>query len=432
MSLFPPPLVLSSAPNASVAPASSSSSSSSSPSSGSRPNLMPFHIEYTGPGNVDGYLVMHDAARFASDQDARVPLQADSSAKKSGGNGNDEGKESDLLSHFRGRRMYATKVDLPPGWIGLTCTLRQDVQSSTASDAGPSGYRGAASTSAALLSGGDDSQRSHADPRLDEEERQELQRRRQAKRRKLAAKANAAAEAKKKKKKPAAMASFSMDDDDDEEQEQEGYDEEAGVADADSYDGLADDADKYGEDGASDDDGRALHSGHSNAGDSHDAVQAEGLLEPVQTQPSTITSLQACSSSSSSSGTWDAVNIWNPDGPLDVGDEEFIKVLGEMRSVSDLVSQEPRICIGSFDAPGKLVSVLSAKLTNRYTLFPTRCLALTASLVNLIRYVAAGLSGIKDSQLIYFVQLQLQDTNAVGSISVMNIVCVCGASTRSR
>ncbi|CAO1631206.1 unnamed protein product [Jaminaea pallidilutea] len=338
MSLFPPPLVLSSAPNASEAPTSSSSSSSSSPSFGSRPNLMPFHIEYTGPANVDGYLVMHDAARFASDQDARVPLQADSSAKKSGGDGNDEGKESDLLSHFRGRRMYATKVDLPPGWIGLTCTLRQDVQSSTASDAGPSGTRGAASTSAALLSGGDDSQQSQADPRLDEEERQELQRRRQAKRRKLAAKANAAAEAKKKKK-PAAMASFSMDDDDDEEQEQEqeGYDEEAGVADADSYDGLADDADKYGEHGGSDDEGRALHSSHSHAEDGHDAVQAEGLLEPVQTQPSTITSLQACSSLSSSSGMWDAVNIWNPDGPLDVGDEEFIKVLGEMRSVSDLL-----------------------------------------------------------------------------------------------
>lgn len=384
MSLFPPPLVLSRAPNENEA-SISSSSSSSSPSFGSRPNLMPFHIEYTGPANVDGYLVMHDAARFASDQDARVPLQADSSAKKSGGNGNDEGKESDLLSHFRGRRMYATKVDLPPGWIGLTCTLRQDVQSSTASDAGPSGYRGATSTSAALLSGGDDSQRSNANPRLDEEERQELQRRRQAKRRKLAAKASAAAEAKKKKK-PAAMASFSMDDDDDddEEQEQEGYDEEAGVADAHSYDDLEDDADNYGDDGGSDDEGRALHSSHSHAEDGHDAVQAEGLLEPVQTQPSTITSLQACSSPSSSSGTWDAVNIWNPDGSLDVGDEEFIKVLGEMRSVSDLVSQEPRICIGSFDAPGKLVSVLPAKLTNRYTLFPTRCLALTASLVNLI------------------------------------------------
>lgn len=342
MSLFPPPLVLSSAANESEA-STSSSSSSSSPSFGSRPNLMPFHIEYTGPANVDGYLVMHNAARFASDQDARVPLQADPSAKKSGGNGNDEGKESDLLSHFRGRRMYATKVDLPPGWIGLTCTLRQDVQPPTASDAGPSGTRGAASTSAALLSGGDDSQQSHASPRLDEEERQELQRRRQAKRRKLAAKASAAAEAKKKKK-PAAMASFSMDDDDEEEQEQEDYDQEGGVADADSYDGLADDADNYGEDGASDDEDRALYSGHSNAGDSHDAVQAEGLLEPVQTQPSTITSLQACSSSSSSSGTWDAVNIWNPDGPLDVGDEEFIKVLGEMRSVSDLVSEEPRVC----------------------------------------------------------------------------------------
>lgn len=397
MSLFPPPLVLSSAANESEA-STSSSSSSSSPSFGSRPNLMPFHIEYTGPANVDGYLVMHDAARFASDQDARVPLQADSSAKKSGGNGNDEGKESDLLSHFRGRRMYATKVDLPPGWIGLTCTLRQDVQSSTASDAGPSGTRGAASTSAALLSGGDDSQQSQANPRLDEQEGQELQRRRQAKRRKLAAKASAAAEAKKKKK-PAAMASFSMDDDDDEEQEE--YNEEAGVADAHSYDGLADDADNYGEDGGSDDEGRALHSDHSHAEDDHDGAQVKGF-EPVQTQPSTITSLQACSSSSSSSGMWDAVNIWNPDGPLDVGDEEFIKVLGEMRSVSDLVSEEPRICIGSYDAPGKLVSVLSAKLTDRPSYSVSESLSGFHSFTPQPNSMASGLSGISDSHLVLF------------------------------
>lgn len=291
-SLFPPPLVL-------QASASIAADSEAQPGA-SLPNLMPFSIEYTGPANVDGYLVVHRQGDLSS---------ATSSSSSNGASNASSSSSDPLVSHFRGRRLFATDVPLPTGWSGNVFTIRKEqrqaAQHDAGADAGPS--NGASAE--------------------EEEERRDLMRRREKKRR-LEQRKAAAAPPKPAAKAKASFAAFSMDDDDDEDGD-EGHgegDDMAGESEQDFDTEDKQDLDRSPTPLSEDEDDDAYAS--------QDAASQVKLDNSASTQPSIVTSLQALPAS-----RFNAIRIWNPDGPLDQGDDDFVKVLREQTALAEMVSR---------------------------------------------------------------------------------------------
>ena len=229
------------------------------------PNLMPFSIDYTGPANVDGYLVVHD-----------------------------DGSDSQY-SHFRGRRIYNTRLALPNGWHGDVYRVQHDQTVHGAVEQGESSQRISEAQSAALAA-----------------EKASLLRHK--KRRRLAHAARTDSKPAK-----AVMASFSMDDDDDEEGEGERVPE----SDDEQETQWSDDGPLEDEEEVRASSSESMPSAQPNAFST--VAPLSGLattLSPHKLNVSPFTHL----------------NVWSPDGPLDMGDEELVKVLGEWNKLRTLVS----------------------------------------------------------------------------------------------
>ncbi|KAN0063771.1 hypothetical protein ACQY0O_003821 [Thecaphora frezii] len=88
-------------------------------------NLMPFHIDYTGPAPIDTFLVLRPASpspdspddpAAAADDDEKKPAQ----------------QETSYVSAFRGRRIQSTQLVLPPGYVGKLVHLTTTTTPSSA------------------------------------------------------------------------------------------------------------------------------------------------------------------------------------------------------------------------------------------------------------------------------------------------------------
>lgn len=277
MMLLPPPLVLQ--------PLEEARSSYSS----STPNLMPFSIEYTGPANVDGYLIQHTPQ---GQQQSTASSSSSSSAS------------TEVYTHFRGRRLWKTRLALPEGWIGATYLVQKDAVNALAGEEVENGSQ----------NGTTDGTNGNG---LDEYERDELKR----KKRRLAAAGSSNGVARASAAKPAAtMASFSMDDDEE---------------------------DQAGEDGDEYNDEEQAYDGEEQAYLSEGSIEEEvypreaaAASRKAAPQPKIITSLSPLPYSA-----FEEIDIWNPDGKLDLGDEELIKVFGEWRGIARLVSLRPPVAL---------------------------------------------------------------------------------------
>lgn len=240
--LLPPSLVIS--------PRDEAQNASTSQSKATPPNLMPFDIDYTGPANVDGYLVTHTDSKDVT------------------------------YSHFRGRRIYNTEVKLPDHWIGNVYSVRRDQSL-------------------------DLPESSSAAQERQDKERQRILLQQQRKKRKLDARPTSEAKPK------AVMTSFSMDDDDEEDENEGSQDQPAGE-------------EEYDED---DDDQQYP-----------DDLQSPQLEDSASPVPEAKLPVKTTTLTPIFPEPFRHINIWNPDGPLDMGDDELVKVLSEWNAVRDLVS----------------------------------------------------------------------------------------------
>lgn len=298
------------------------------------PNLMPFSIEYTGPANVDGYLVSHQANAYSSSSSSHQNAHASLSGplSKSGG----EARQEEVYTHFRGRRLWRTTLPLPPGWSGRVCLLQRERPRDAPVGVGVrDGTSQAATTGGAESGAGEVTRR-----RLEEEEEAEREEMRRKKRRlNAAAAADGSARNAAVAKKPAAMAAFSMDDDE-EEEEQEGAGGGAGLSEEeDVYDVREEDVEDPYIDPLHDED---HDKGFPQKGDflprediPTDPLSSRSTAPPLPQAPTTTSLLP--------SSRFSSIHIWSPDGKLDAGDEELVKVLGEWRSINALVSVEERL-----------------------------------------------------------------------------------------
>ncbi|PWN19956.1 hypothetical protein BCV69DRAFT_283489 [Microstroma glucosiphilum] len=321
-SLFPPPLTLHFAPPA----GSSISSGSGEEPIDQPPNLMPFSIEYTGPANVDGYLVSHQAAKKTSSSSATSSSsqhQQHAHSSLAGPSGVDIPQE-EVYTHFRGRRLWRTTLPLPADWSGRVCLLQRE----RPRDA-PVGAR-TGSSQTAMGEGADTVAGEVARRRLEQEEAAEREEMRRKKRRLNAAAAASSSSGRNGPavKKPAAMATFSMDDDEDEVEDEDEGDMNGGAGlseeeEADVYD-LRDEEDPHDDDDHPQEDDFLPQ-------DLPTAPSDTRSTAPPLPQSVTTTSLLP-------SSRFSTIHIWSPDGKLDAGDEELVKVLGEWRSINTLVS----------------------------------------------------------------------------------------------
>lgn len=183
--------------------------------------------------------------------------------------------------------MYNTPLTLPENWQGNVYSIRRNQQLAESGSA------------TALQSKSDTAERA--------------QLLREKKRRRL--------DVKKSVPKKAAMNSFSMDDEDDE-------DEDLGAV-----DGQDDD----GDDGDDDNDDGSVADSYYNEDDDERESQPISPPPPPGTS-STQNPHHATTTLTATRTPFTSLNVWNPDGPLDMGDEELVKVLGEWNQIRALVS----------------------------------------------------------------------------------------------
>ncbi|CAO1618316.1 unnamed protein product [Parajaminaea phylloscopi] len=274
-----------------------------------RPNLMPFSIEYTGPANVDGYLFTSgngfeiDSAGHSGGRKSSTAVMGSPQGHKPAQN---HGKPE--YSHFRGRRLYNTVLDLPEGYVGLVCSLDKNVAPKTL-------LQGASPENGGTLGAGAGS--SAAGPNevasgsgVSTQERVRLLERKQKRK-------EAAAGAPKR----AAMAAFSMDDDDSE-------DDAGPVGD--------EDEDAYPSAGETPEPGSGGFNGDYSVGTPEMAggtPVAAGQSSSDAHQQGPVNALRPVSRGDQTA-QFHALNVWNPDGPLDQGDDDFVKTFREYVSLS--------------------------------------------------------------------------------------------------
>lgn len=283
--MFPPRLVL----RLAKAPSQDCDEASAHSASRARPNLMPFSIDYTGPANVDGYLI----------------------TTKAGGR---EGSD-DEFSHFRGRRIFNTVLSLPSGWVGCVCSLAKGVTLNA-----PEFDRTTLSLTSTMDCLQEEGTSCVAEDFNDREEKLRLLEKRRKRIKTAAAPIRAA------------MASFPMDDDDDDADQvspQDEIDADREISDLRDgpSDGYSEETDPYRSEPMHDSaavraiDARSIDV-RSNG---HERNEHTGSQDPVNlVQPLRLRGNLT---------TFEALNVWNPDGKLDAGDDEFVKVFREYSSL---------------------------------------------------------------------------------------------------
>ncbi|CAO1616303.1 unnamed protein product [Sympodiomycopsis kandeliae] len=179
-------------------------------------------------------------------------------------------------SHFRGRRMYNTQVSLPENWIANVYSVDRNQPLDVPESSGSQ------------------------DRQI--KERQERLLQQQRKKRKVS---NVVGHQKPK----AVMTSFSMDDDDEEDEHEQARTAEEPQSEEDQQD-------------------EEDHPDDFNSPQENDEISSlpESRL-PIKTTTLTPVSSEPCKH----------INVWNPDGPLDMGDDELVKVLSEWTAITNLI-----------------------------------------------------------------------------------------------
>ncbi|EPQ27055.1 uncharacterized protein PFL1_05339 [Pseudozyma flocculosa PF-1] len=259
VSLLPPPLYLDASSEAGGLPPVQA-------------NLMPFHIDYSGPAPIDAFMVLRQAEGHEDETPGAESHDPTAVTAKP--------TAESLVSAFRGRTIQSTQLPLPKGYVGrIVSASTSVVPSATPASSGP-----------------------EVDP----------DRPSSAKKARLDAAASSRAQRNRlpPPPKPAKMQRFSMDDEDDDEQEEDEEEDEDHDERAEAGNGL-DGLPTQGRDGAGND-----------GDDDPEPAQLASPAEPAQ--PEVRQMLRPIAAMAD-----DAIRVWGPDGPVDRGDDVFFRTVEE-------------------------------------------------------------------------------------------------------
>ncbi|CEH15747.1 PHOSPHATIDYLINOSITOL N-ACETYLGLUCOSAMINYLTRANSFERASE SUBUNIT P (DOWN SYNDROME CRITICAL REGION PROTEIN 5)-RELATED [Ceraceosorus bombacis] len=249
-----------------------------------RANLMPFSIDYDGPAPVSRYMVVRSAS------DTESPSELEHSKLSAA-----------LVSAFRGRTIHGTPITVPAGYKAHVVEVPTEVEL-LAAQATSFG----ASTPKATSSSQHESKRRRTEAHQQETPFAESALRRSP--RKMAATSSTSTAA---RAKFTTMKSFSMDDsDDDEAQEDEEKDLTWDAA-------IQDDA--------------ANHEPVLDLEGSLDAATLASTGNGLATEPGNEQQIAKQLQIGASCG--EHIVIWSPDGPVDEGDDAYIRTLREYLGV---------------------------------------------------------------------------------------------------
>ncbi|PWN45656.1 hypothetical protein IE81DRAFT_319948 [Ceraceosorus guamensis] len=247
-----------------------------------RANLMPFSIDYDGPAPVSRYMVV----RSASDTESSVELEhSDPSAA--------------LVSAFRGRTIHGTPIAVPAGYKAHVVEVPTEVEllAAQATSFGTG-------TPKATSSSQHESKRRRTDAHQQGPPFAESALRRSPRKMAAASSSSTAARAK-----FTTMKTFSMDDSDDEAQEDEEKDLTWDAA-------IQDDAN---------------HEPELDLEGSLDAATSTSTGNGLATEPGNEQQVAKQLQIGASCG--EHIVIWSPDGPVDEGDDAYIRTLREYLGV---------------------------------------------------------------------------------------------------
>ncbi len=330
----------------------SGSASPSSPSAGLnaarvekvQPHLMPFTIEYHGPAPVSTFLLLRPEAEELAPGSA---ISAEADQKQEQGQGEEKKKnkerEATYTAAFRGRAIHGTTIPLPAGWSGAVLDVESEAKaqirwasssSSASSSGGPANKlmqaNGAANGHSAKLNGAAAKAKAPtaAVPAAPESPQRRTSPRKKAG---LPQPPAPAAAPPKKKATPAVAKRFTMDSDSDSDASSSDEGGAGAVADGPAPAPAAgttswppvssQQSDLYDADEAEDGD-RTLQPGADGEGESD-----------AEKRAASRTSVHARSRQLRTVGQFDRLLVWSPDGPVDRGDDVYVRTLMEWHGV---------------------------------------------------------------------------------------------------